>query len=122
MDTRTLARLHALARVLVGAAFALSPRRVGRIWIGPASDSPGAQVGLMAFGARDAAIGIGAAWALGGGEPARGWVLAGLASDMVDLTATVRHRADLPAFAAYSSMGVAVTSVALGAWLQREVD
>ena len=68
------------------------------------------------------------AWFADRGQPAmrarqvRRWVLAGLASDVVDLTATVRRRADLPALAAYSSMGVAITSIALGAWLQREVD
>jgi hypothetical protein len=122
MDPRTLARLQALGRIVIGSAFALSPRLAGRAWVGPAADTAGAQVGLAAFGVRDAALGFGAAWALGGGEPARAWVLAGVASDAVDLAATFRRRSDLPSLAAYGSMSLAVTSIALGLWLQGEVE
>jgi hypothetical protein len=122
MDPHMLARLQALGRIGIGSAFALSPRLAGRAWVGPAAEAAGAQVGFAAFGVRDAALGFGAAWALGGGEPARRWMLAGVASDAIDLAATFRHRSEIPAPAAYASMALAVGSIALGVWLQRKVD
>jgi hypothetical protein len=121
MDVRTLARLHALGRVAVGASFVAAPRLAGRAWIGAAADSPGAQVALAAFGVRDAVIGVGAAWALGGGENAGPWMLAGVASDAVDLAATAGRRDHLPTIAALGSMSLAVSSIALGLWLRGAV-
>ena len=121
MDLRTLARLHALGRVVVGTAFVVAPRQAGRAWIGSAS-TPGTQVALAAFGVRDAALGVGAAWALGGGEGARPWIIAGVVSDAVDLSATVRNRDGLPTAAALGSAALATTSIALGLWLQSALD
>lgn len=122
MDPRTIARLIALGRVAIGATLIAAPEAVGERWIGGAGRTRGAQVVLMAVGARDLALGLGTAWALGGGEPSRTWLLAGVAADATDLVVTFRHRdaVPTPAFA-----GVAILAggaAALGLWLQSELD
>jgi hypothetical protein len=122
MDPRTIARLIALGRVGIGAALLAAPGMVGERWIGGVGRSRGAQVVLMGLGARDLALGLGTAWALGGGEPARSWLLAGIAADTTDLVAAVRHR-DALSPAALAGVGVlAGGAAALGLWLQSELD
>src|SRR4051812_16515708 len=99
MDARTLARLHALGRVAVGAAYVAVPGPAARAWVGTDGSRPAANVLAAAIGARDAAIGLGELRAVGAGYGARPWVRAGLLADLADLVATLRAREDLPAVA-----------------------
>jgi hypothetical protein len=122
MDPRTIARLIALGRVAIGATLMAAPAAVGEPWIGRPGRRRGVQVVLMAVGARDLALGLGTAWALGGGEPARAWLLAGVAADAADLVATVRHRDAIPPAAAAGVGIVAGGAAALGLWLQSELE
>jgi hypothetical protein len=120
MDARTLARLHALGRVAVGGAYALAPGPAARAWVG--ADGPGLDVLAIAFGARDAGIGLGVLRALREGHGARPWVAAGALADTADLVATLRARRDLPALAVAGVAALAAGSAALGALLARELD
>jgi hypothetical protein len=122
MEPRTIARLIALGRVAIGATLIAAPEAVGERWLGRAGRSRGTQVVLMAVGARDLALGLGAAWALGGGEPARAWLLAGVAVDATDLVATFRHRDAVPVPARAGVAVLAGGAAALGLWLQSELD
>jgi hypothetical protein len=122
MDPRTIARLIALGRVAIGVTLIAAPEAVGTRWIGRAGRGRAVQAVLMAVGARDLALGLGTAWALGGGEPARAWLLAGVVADATDLVATLRHRDAVPP-AAVAGIGViAGGAAALGLWLQSELD
>ncbi len=114
MDMRTLARQQALGRVAVGAAFVVAPTTAGRAWVGGDAGRPGARVIAAAFGVRDLALGLGAAYSLGLGYGARPWLLAGVAADGVDLLATLRAREQLPRVAATGSAALASASIALG--------
>jgi hypothetical protein len=70
-----------------------------------------------AMGIRDLVIGVGEASAvLNGGNP-RPWLRACVASDVVDLVATLRARDEIPTGAALGVAAVATTSIAVGAWL-----
>ena len=120
MDARTLARLHALGRVAVGGAYVVAPGPAARAWIG--AESPGVRVLAVAFGARDAGIGVGVLRAVREGHGARPWVRAGVLADVADLVATLRARHDVPASAVAGVAAVAAGSAALGAWLARELD
>jgi hypothetical protein len=123
MDLLTLARLHALGRVALGKGLLLAPSLYGTAWLGRgAARRPGTQVALAGLGARDVAIGYGAAWALGGGTGARPWLLAGVLADAVDLAVTIRHRDALPPAAVIGVGALAGGSAALGLWLQRALD
>jgi hypothetical protein len=122
MDLRTLARLHALGRVAVGGAFVAAPSAAGATWVGRGAASPEARVLAIAFGVRDLAIGLGAAWALGGGGRARPWLLAGALSDAADFYATTSHRDQLPAFAVAGAGALGASSALLGLYLVTQLD
>jgi len=71
---------------------------------------------------RDLAIGVGAAWALGGGGGARPWLLVGALSDAVDFYATTGHRDELPAVAVAGAGALGASSALLGLYLQARLD
>jgi hypothetical protein len=122
VDARALARLHALGRVAMGAALTLAPGRTARGWVGSAADRPGARVIASAMGARDVAIGLGAARALAEGFGARPWLRAGVLADATDLVATLRARSDLRPAAVVGVGALAAGSTMLGLYLERAVD
>ena len=122
MDARTLARLQALGRVAIGAALAVAPERAGAGWLGQDASRPATQVAITAFGARDLALGLGAAYAAGQGHGARPWLRAGVLSDAADLAATLRARDHLPPLAVVGVGALAAGSALLGLWLSRELD
>jgi hypothetical protein len=122
MDPRTIARLIALGRVAIGAGLISAPGRMGERWVGSASRSSGTQAVLTAVGARDVALGLGTAWALGGGDAARPWLLAGILADAADLAATIRHREAMSTGALVGVGVLAGGSAALGLWLQSALD
>jgi hypothetical protein len=122
VDVRALARLHAFGRVAMGAALTLAPGRIARAWVGSAADGPGPRVVVSAMGARDFAIGVGAARSLGQGFGARPWLRAGVLADATDLIATLRARSDLPRSSVVGVGALAAGSTLLGIYLQRAVD
>ena len=122
MDTRTLTRLHGLARVGVGAALIAAPRAVTAPWLGRAARKPATQVPVRAMGARDLAIGLGLAYAAGQGYGARPWLWAGIISDAADFAATLRARDDLPALGVAGIAAMAGGSVLLELWLSSRLD
>ncbi len=122
MDARTLARQHALGRVLVGAGLTLAPGRAAAGWLGRDARRAGTRVATRAFGARDLAIGLGTAYAAGQGYGARPWLWAGILADAADLTATLRARRELPSLAVPVVGVVAGGSVLLGLWFSSELD
>jgi hypothetical protein len=122
MDARTVARLHGLARLSVGAAYLAAPGLGARLWIGPDGDRRAVGVLAAAFGARDGAIGLGVLRAVGSGYGARPWVRAGVLADTVDLVATLRRRGALPGLAVAGVPLIAGGSIAIGLWLDRALD
>jgi len=122
MDTRTLTRLHGLARVGVGAALIAAPRAVTAPWLGRAARKPATQVPVRAMGARDLAIGLGLAYAAGQGHGARPWLWAGIIADAADFAATLRARDDLPALGVAGIAAMAGSSVLLELWFSSQLD
>ncbi len=122
MTARDVARAQAAARVAVGAVLVAAPELVGVPWIGRDARRPASHVYSAGLGVRDAALGAGVLAAASAGAPARPWVLAGMASDAVDLVATWRNRRSLPALGVVATVAFAGGSVALGAWLQGRLD
>ena len=122
MDSRSVARIQALGRVAIGGALIAAPAAVGAAWMGAPSRSPATRVALTAVGARDLAIGLGTALALGGGESARGWLIAGTLADAIDLAATLKFREDLPRGGAVGVGLLAGGSAALGVRLITALD
>ena len=74
-----------------------------------------------ALGIRDAAIGLGVL-AHSDPERLRPWLIAGLASDIVDLAATLEARDELPSLGRNAVPFIAGGSALLGAWLLTRLD
>lgn len=112
MNVRTLIRLLAAGRTLVGAALIAAPTRTTTGWVGSVAGEPGAQVLTRALGVRDLALGAGALAALRDGSDAevRRWVAAGVASDAVDAAASLLAADDRP-----GQQTAAVVAIAAGA-------
>ena len=122
MDPRTLARIQALGRVAIGVALIAASSKAAAGWMGEASRRPATQTAVAAVGARDLAIGLGTAWALGGGEGARPWLLAGTLADAIDFAATLKFRNDLPLGGVIGVGALAGGSAALGLGLLSQLD
>ena len=122
MDPRALARQQALGRVAAGVAILAAPRLTAASWLGVPARQGGPRAAITGLGARDIGLGLGGAWALGAGEPARAWLLAGVLADIVDLAAALRYRDDLPTAGFLTVSLVAGGSAVLGAWLATQVD
>ena len=121
MTARTLAGLQAAGRILLGGGLAAAPSLVAGGWIGSVADRPGGRARATGLGARDVAIALGTLAALRNGHGARPWLRAGMLADAADLAATLRARDGLPPVAVPVVAALAGGSVALGAWLHREV-
>jgi len=121
MEPRTIARLLALGRVAIGAALIAVPGRVAAAWVGEASERPGTQIALASVGARDVAMGLGAAWAVGRKDGEKPWLLASAGADLVDLVATLRHRDVLTRNALIGVGALAGGAAAVELWLSSEL-
>ena len=119
MDARTIAKQIAYGRIATGAALLIKPDMVTRRWLGPVAESPGGKVLAVTFGARDLAVGAGAAYALHRGGSARPWVLAAVFTDAVDAAATFAARRALPSPGAPGTVALAATAAAVGLWTAR---
>jgi hypothetical protein len=116
MDLRTAALGLAASRVAYGAGMVLAPTHAARMWVGRRARDPRAQVLARALGARDLVLGLGSLLALRGGDrmAARPWFAAQVATDSVDLLATLGARA-LPAPARAFTVAAAAGSLAVAA-------
>jgi hypothetical protein len=116
MSTReALATVHGGGRVALGALCVIAPGTITRTWLGTTSGSTALLT--RAIGGRD--VGIGAGLALNASDPAvaRGWLLAGMVSDGVDLASTLARRSALPP-SGVAAMALTVTvSLLWQGWL-----
>jgi len=87
MDNRRVIAMLSIARVGVGTALLLAPRRMGRNWVGSVADDPRAALVIRGFGARDLALGLGTLRALSRNEPLTGWVQMAALGDACDAAA-----------------------------------
>lgn len=120
MSPRTIGRIAAAGRVLFGSALTAAPAS-GAGWIGDISGESPVTVYSRALGVRDAAIGVGVLTA-GDSEKLRPWILAGIASDIVDFAATLEARDDLPSLGRNAVPLIAGGSALLGVWLLTRLD
>lgn len=104
----------AAGRVLLGVALLASPSLAATRWLGPAVGSGGPAVAVRALGIRDAAIGGGLIASALIGDPILIWLLAGVASDLVDMVATGLAGDDITRTARLGTVGLAGGSSIVG--------
>jgi len=122
MDHHQIARLQAAGRLVLGILLVLFPRRIGRWWIGPVADHREASVMSRGMGARDAALAVGTLRALAKGEPARPWIIGGMAADGTDALATLAVAGRIGRLRAVLVAATALGSAVTGATILDRVD
>jgi hypothetical protein len=90
--------------------------------VGSDAGTPRGQVLITAVGIRDLALGLGTAWALGGRDGARPWLLASTAADLTDAAVHLRHRDAFSPVVLAGVVALAGGAGAAGAWLSAVLD
>jgi hypothetical protein len=119
---RSIAAASAATRIGLGVALLVAPGRIAATWTGRDGATAAGRVLAAGLGARDVAIGVGTAWALGQGFGAGAWLRAGAVGDAVDCLMTLRSRDSLPALRGLAVAALAAGGALSGAWLSGEVD
>jgi hypothetical protein len=109
-------------RIAYGLGLVAAPSRMGRRWLGPASDTAPTQVPLQALGMREIALHSGVAWTALSDGALRPWLAASMAGDLTDVVSTLLRRGGLPTGAAPATAGVGGGSALLTALLFSAVD
>lgn len=121
-QARSCARALAYARIAIGTAALVAPRRVVRSWLGPHAEAPAVALLARSLGARDLALGLGTVLAMGHEVPARGWVEAGGLADAGDLLATLVAFRWLPRSRRWAVATAAATTAAAARVVASSVD
>ena len=108
-----VARLLAAGRTLFGVACLVAPQ-LAEGWIGKGARNPGARVIIRAFGARDAALGIGTTASIHDAKQLRRWLIVSSGCDAVDFVATLAGPRS-PARNAVLALAAGATVTGLGA-------
>ena len=116
-DLKTLAIAFGVSRVAYAVALLASPDRAGGPWLGTATHAGGGRVAARALAVRDGALGAGVIAAVSSGGAAKPWLVACIASDLVDMTATWIERDSLPQRSGPATLVVAGGAAAAGAAL-----
>jgi hypothetical protein len=119
---RNLIYAFTSGRIAFGVALVAVPGRVGKSWIGPPADHPAVHIAFRALGARDIALAAGAALAATRGSATRPWLALTVASDLVDLAATLAAGNSVPERARKGTVALAGGAAVLGAGLTALVD
>lgn len=106
---------HGIGRVAIGGLCLIAPQVLERRWLGAQHDHT--SLLMQGIGARDVGIGTGLAAAASDPAAVRPWLLAGIVSDAVDMTATLVRRHRLPRRGVVALSTMALPSIAWQAWL-----
>ena len=113
---RQLAGMYASGRMAPGASLVVAPR-VLEGWVGPVARHPAGQVVVRAFGARDAALGLGTLLGLQAGIPVRRWLQLAAGVDAADALLSLAGTRHLGPRRALPSAALGLAGAVTGAWL-----
>lgn len=122
MEDRDLARLLAWTRIGIGAATALMPSMVVRIWAGRSQPSFPNNMLAKGLGVRELALGIGLLNALENDGHVKPWLMASAAADAGDAVGTLGSWSELGALRALGLLVVEVGAAVVGFSLAESLD
>ncbi len=109
--------ISGLGRVAFGAGLMAAPGPVGSLLVGGEAREPAVRVGLRTYGTRDVVLGVGTLSAVAGRGDVAPWLLAGIASDVLDAAIQLGEWSHIPADkrlpGVLSALGAAGAGVAL---------
>jgi hypothetical protein len=109
-----LEAVYGLGRLAFGAGMIGAPERLGSVLIGGEARKPMVRTSLRLYGTRDVVLGLGTLRATAGGEDAGGWLMAGIASDVLDTAVQLLEWDDLPSDKRVPGVLAAVGAAAAG--------
>jgi hypothetical protein len=109
--------LYGLGRVAFGAGLLAAPEPLGRVLLGKPARKPAVRAMFRFYGTRDTALGIGTLRAVSRREDGRGWLVAGIASDLMDVGVMLRERRAIPPEKLMPGIVSALGAAAVGAAL-----
>ncbi|MDQ4143685.1 MAG: hypothetical protein M3198_08055 [Actinomycetota bacterium] len=121
MNEKEIARLLGLARVGLGLATFLMPKKAVRVWIGQEAKPYPTNMITRSLAIRDLSLGIGLLTALEKDTAARGWLEAGALADMGDAVSTLGTR-ELPGLRRLVVFAAAIAAAAVGMQAAAEID
>ena len=113
-NLKTLTVVFGFSRIAYAAALIASPDHAAGPWLGAATTSGGGRVAARALAVRDGALGAGVVAAASTGNQAKPWLVACIASDIVDMTSTWLERDALPKRSGPATLVVAGAAAAAG--------
>jgi hypothetical protein len=114
---RFLVAGYALGRLAFGTALVTAPERLGGLMLGERIGHPDVRVLLRFYGTRDVVLGLGTLGAVAGEREVVPWLLAGVASDMLDSALQLAEWSDLPPDRRLPGLLVALAAAGTGAAL-----
>jgi hypothetical protein len=123
MSPKAMAQVLGVGRAIVGTALLVAPGRAAAGWIGTeTAQQGGTQVMIRALGIRDLIMGVITLHTLNHPEVGPRWLRLGVVADVVDFSATVAARRELPAAGATLSAAVAGGAAVVGAVLASKLS
>jgi len=121
VDTRTIARLLACARIGIGVSLFAAPQTAASLWLGHRV-TPGGALLARGLGARDVALGVGQLVALDEDGDAGPWLDAGVAADAADALGVLLARRELSSRTVIGTAAVALGAAVTGLALRQRLD
>lgn len=122
LQDEDLATLLSAARVAIGVAAWIAPRRFGRAWTGERSDGALGPMALRGLGARDIALGLGTLRALGNGSSVKPWLEMQAIADASDAASTLLSFKEMHGLRRWFMFTTAATGCYLGVSLSGKLD
>lgn len=122
LDSRDIARLLSAARVAIGVAAWVAPRKFSRAWTGQEVSGPAGTMAMRGLAIRDVALGMGTLMALEGDGPARRWVEASALADASDAASALMSWGQLSWRSRLFSLLPAATGCFYGVQVADSVD
>jgi hypothetical protein len=91
-----LEAVYGLQRLAIGVGQMAAPRALGGVLLGDQARVPGVRIVLRHYGARDVVLGLGTLWAVAGERDVGAWLVAGIASDVLDTAVQLGEWSHLP--------------------------
>ena len=111
---RSLETLYGLGRLAFGAGLLAAPGPLGEILMGKTARKSAVAAMFRFYGTRDTALGIGTLRAVARGDDVGGWLVAGIASDLLDAGVMLAERDAIPPEKRLPGLAAALGTAAAG--------
>jgi hypothetical protein len=114
---RSVEAVYGLGRLVFGGSLMAAPEQLGRLLVGDEAEIPAVRIGLRTYGTRDTVLGLGTLRAVAGRGEVAPWLVAGVASDLLDAAVQLREWGNLPSDKRLPGTAMALSAAGVGAAL-----